>query len=107
MRDEGRGKRSGYTLVEVIVVLALIGLVLGMGGLALASLEVPRDSESVRALHNARAKAIQSGDPVNLIVANPDTGANRALRATHLFLPDGRVIGPGVDPLTGSPDAVR
>jgi prepilin-type N-terminal cleavage/methylation domain-containing protein len=107
MRSAGRRRRHGYTLVEVIVVLALIGLALGIGGLALASLQLPRESESVRALRNARTKAIQTGDPVSLIAANLDTGANRAPRVTHLFLPDGRVIGPGVDPLTGSPDAFR
>lgn len=107
MRGGGRGTRSGYTLVEVIVVLALIGLVVGIGGLALASLRVPRESESVRALREARTKAIQTGQPVSLVDPNPDTGSNRTSRATHLFLPDGRAIGLGLDPLTGTPSAGR
>ena len=102
---ERPGTRDGYTLVEVIVVLALIGLVVGIGGLALASLKVPRESESVRAMRDARTKAIRTGDPVSLTFPILDTGLNK--RTTHLFLPDGRAIGPGLDPLTGVPDARR
>jgi len=81
----------GVTLVELLVVLALLGLVLGMSGLALASLREPRESGDLRELQRARAEAVQSGAP----------------RAAHgvLFLPDGRAIGPNVDPLTGSPHA--
>jgi Tfp pilus assembly protein FimT len=79
------------TLVELLVVLALLGLVLGISGLALASLREPRESVELGELRQARAEAIRSGAP----------------RAAHgvLFLPDGRAIGPNVDPLTGAPSA--
>jgi len=82
---------AGVTLVELLVVLAVLGLVLGVSGLALASLHEPRESDELRDLRRARAAAIDSG------------GA----RAAHgvLFLPDGRAIGPNVDPLTGVPRA--
>ncbi len=85
-----RGVR-GVTLLELLVVLTLLGLVLGVTGLAIGSLQTPRESERIRALKRARAEAITSG----------------ALRTADgvLFLPDGRAIGPNVDPLTGSPDA--
>ena len=85
--------RNGFTLVEVIVVLAVIGIVLAVSGLALASLEAPPESEFVRELRSARAEAIRAGAP----------------RTAHgvRFLPDGRAIGPGVDPLTGAPHAGR
>ena len=96
MREEGRGKREGYTLIEVIVVLAILGLVLGISGLALASLKAPRESERTRALREARADAIRSGRPVRAVNVPLPTPA-------PLFLPDGRAIGPGVDPLTGAP----
>jgi prepilin-type N-terminal cleavage/methylation domain-containing protein len=81
----------GVTLVELLVVLALLGLVFGISGLALASLREPRESDDLRDLQKARAEAVQSGSP----------------RAAHgvLFLPDGRAIGPNVDPLTGAPRA--
>jgi len=86
-----RSGLSGVTLVELIVVLVLLGLVLGMSGLALASLREPGESDDLRELQKARAEAVQSGVP-------------RTAQGV-LFLPDGRAIGPNVDPLTGAPRA--
>jgi len=65
--------------------------VLGVSGLALASLREPRESDGLRELRLARAAAVRSGVP----------------RIAHgvLFLPDGRAIGPNIDPLTGAPRA--
>jgi prepilin-type N-terminal cleavage/methylation domain-containing protein len=81
----------GVTLVELLVVLALLGLILGISGLALATLHEPAESAEVRDFARARTDAIQSGAP----------------RTAHgvVFLPDGRAIGPNVDPLTGAPSA--
>ena len=87
----------GVTLVELLVVLVLLGLLFAVSGLALASLSPPRDSARVRALAAARAKAIRAGVPVSL----------NDSASTVLFLPDGRALGPGVDPLTGAPNARR
>ena len=84
-------RSRGVTLVELLVVLALLGLVLGMSGLALASLREPRESAHLREMRRARAEAIRSGE---------------AVRADSvLFLPDGRAVGPNVDLLTGAPNA--
>ena len=82
---------QGITLFELLVVLTVLGLILGVTGLALGSLQTPRESEQVIALRRARADAIHSGAP----------------RTAHgvRFLPDGRVIGANVDPLTGVPRA--
>jgi len=104
--EGGRGK--GTTLIELVVALAVLGLILGISGLALASLRAPRESERVRELRRARAEAIRAGTPVRTAVS-PDTATNDAPRTRHsiLFLPDGRAIGPGVDPLTGAPRAAR
>jgi len=79
----------GVTLVELLVVLAVLGVILGVSGLALGALKAPRESQLMLELREARASAIRSGVP----------------RTTHhaRFLPDGRAIGPGVDPLTGAP----
>ncbi len=82
---------SGMTLLEVLVVLTVLGVILGVSGLALTTLKEPRESALVVELRRARAEAIRAGAP----------------RTTHdvRFLPDGRAIGPNVDPLTGLPNA--
>jgi len=102
--DGGRG--TGVTLIELVVALALLGLILGISGLALASLQSPRDSERVRELSRARAEAIRTARPVRAAFPT-DTVRNRSPLPSPLFLPDGRAIGPGVDPLTGAPRAAR
>ena len=73
----------------MLVVLTVLGLVLGVTGLAIESLRPPRESEQVVDLKRARAQAVHSGVP----------------RTAHgvRFLPDGRAIGPGANGLTGEP----
>jgi len=95
----GRLRSSGFTLLELIVVLTILGLIVGVSAVAFVTLEAPHESESVRALSRARIEAIQTGRPVLI-------ATDRAPRTTHiLFLPDGRAIGAGADPLTGAPSA--
>ncbi len=89
--------RSGVTLVELLVVIAILGLIVGVSGVAFASLRTPRTAERIRAAQAARTQAIREGRPV----AFP-FGVAR-VRPSALFLPDGRAIGIGVDPLTGAP----
>lgn len=91
-------RKRGLTLVELLVVLALLGLILGVSGLSLASLKEPTEAWDTRELRRARAEAIRTGVPVPA-----DTSTSRLLPA--LFLPDGRAIGANVDPLTGAPRA--
>jgi prepilin-type N-terminal cleavage/methylation domain-containing protein len=84
-------RASGVTLVELLIALTILGVLLGVTGLAIASLQSPRASQELIDLREARTRAIRSGVP----------------RHEHgvLFLPDGRAIGRAVDPLTGVPDA--
>ncbi|MGH7528906.1 MAG: pilus assembly FimT family protein [Gemmatimonadales bacterium] len=84
-------RAQGVTLVELIVVLAIVGLILGVSGLALGSLRSTPQSQRIIEIRQARFEAIHSGAP----------------RTAHgaRFLPDGRVIGADVDPLTGVPHA--
>ena len=95
---------GGFTLLEVIVVVAIMGLVFGVSGLAFASLRVPRQSAWLEALQRARAQAIETGRPVRAAVPT-DIGGSHSPFPTPLFLPDGRAIGSGADPLTGAPSA--
>ena len=86
------------TLVELVVALALLGLILGMSGIAVVTLRLPSNADAARNLRRARAEAIRIGRPVRIPGSLPDTGHG-------LFLPDGRALGPGVDPLTGAVNA--
>ena len=92
-----RWRLRGFTLVEVIVVVAILGLIAGMSSLAFVGLRSPPQSDRIRDRWRARAEAIQTGRSV----LTGDTHAPRS--ADVLFLPDGRAIGSGADPLTGAP----
>jgi prepilin-type N-terminal cleavage/methylation domain-containing protein len=82
----------GVTLIELMVVLVILGVVTSVGTLAVASLRPSPESKRVEGLSRARAAAARSGHAVTIIV---DSGA------MVRFLPDGRTVGAGMDPLTG------
>jgi prepilin-type N-terminal cleavage/methylation domain-containing protein len=97
---------KGVTLVELIVALGLLGLILGISGLALGSLRTRPASGVIQQLEAARAEALRTGRPV---VVRLDTVAVR-------FAPDGSSSGGAittgglsitVDPLTGAVHAGR
>ncbi len=92
----------GVTLVELLVVIVILGVVFSTTGLALTSLRAPRASAWVRELHRAREEAIRTGRQVRAKQPLPPATALGRPRPP-LFLPDGRALGPGVDPLTGAP----
>ena len=50
----------------------------------------------------SRAEAIRTGAAVRAALPRPPFSTLHR-PAPPLFLPDGRVLGPGVDPLTGAP----
>lgn len=97
----------GVTLVELLVVLSLLGLMLGVTGLALASLRPPGQDAWTRQVTAARAEAIRTGTPVRLVVSRCEAGTLcSVLPAQFLLLPDGRAVGVGIEPLTGELRAV-
>lgn len=95
----GKGEGVGFTLVEVLVVLALLGLIVGITGLAVASLEPPLESAGLVELRRARTEAVRTGRAVRHVFDRSP------LPAQVLFLPDGSARGTGVDLLTGMPHA--
>jgi prepilin-type N-terminal cleavage/methylation domain-containing protein len=80
------------TLIEMMVALVVLGLLTGMAAATLASLKPPAVAAWRTEVTRARESSIRTGRPV---LARADSG----YRA--LLLPDGRAIGPGLDPLTG------
>jgi prepilin-type N-terminal cleavage/methylation domain-containing protein len=91
--------RSGVTLLELVVTLALLAILAGVAGVSLNRAAPPPavDASTARVLA-ARDQAVGSGHSVSItVVAN-----GHAYAATAL--PDGRVIADpalGIDPLTG------
>jgi prepilin-type N-terminal cleavage/methylation domain-containing protein len=87
---------AGFTLVELIVALAVMGISAGLATVAFRSLLAKPDDEPgswPRQVLEARRGAVLGARPV---VLRPVDGL------PILFLPDGRAVGEGVDALTGS-----
>jgi prepilin-type N-terminal cleavage/methylation domain-containing protein len=61
-----RVRQSGFTLVEVLVTLAIMGVVLGLVAVAGPTLAPPPAAEVPRRIGGARAAAIEQGRPVTL-----------------------------------------
>lgn len=93
-RSHQREARCGATLLELMVVLLLLAVVLGLSLPSLGPItEVPHHTRS-DSIEVARRLAIRSGAPVVL----------RLDSAYVRFLPDGRVLGRGFDPISGLPE---
>jgi prepilin-type N-terminal cleavage/methylation domain-containing protein len=91
--------RQGTTLVELIAALAVLGLLVGMGAATLGGWRRTDTDKTAEILAAARARAIRTGTRVRI---------DRPGGESVLLLPDGRAVGGGLDPLTGTaPDASR
>lgn len=91
--------RRGMTLIELLVALAVMAVLAGMAAFAFR----PGAAGEGDPWLAGRTAAIRDGAP--RIVASPDTAASARARPRVLFLPDGRAVGSGRDPLTGRPAA--
>lgn len=89
-----------FTLVELIVTLAVIGVSVTVVGLSVATLDAPPEAAVIGALRAARDSAIRSGGPVLVTVEG----------SVVRFTPDGAASGgplrsdslvARVDPLSG------
>ncbi len=83
----GRDQRQGVTLVELVVAIAILGLLASTAALAVGSGQAARSPAE-----DARTRALQSGEVVYLQDSTSVT----------VYHPDGRATGPGLDPLTGA-----
>jgi prepilin-type N-terminal cleavage/methylation domain-containing protein len=82
----------GVTLIELVVVLAILGVLSGVTAAAFGGLRRPEAGTWSSEVSRARAAAIRSG---RRVVVQGDRGTRAVL------LPDGRAVGAGLDPLTG------
>jgi prepilin-type N-terminal cleavage/methylation domain-containing protein len=81
--------RSGTTLVELIVSLAILSLLAGVTSLAVTSLRVKDDPSVAETIEQTKAEAIRTGRSIRLTVDTAGAGGPHAL----LLLPDGRIVG--------------
>jgi prepilin-type N-terminal cleavage/methylation domain-containing protein len=95
------GRRAGFTLVELMVVLAVLGVMAGVAGLAARSLErTDPAAERAAAVAGARRRALETRRPVTLSIP-----AGEGVARLVAF-PDGTVRADsalGLDVLTGRP----
>ncbi len=95
--------RAGVTLVELIVVIAMLGVIAGVTGVAFTRARPVRSIDANAAIvAAARDSALRTGRAVTLQVSA--LGARRSAEFTAY--PDGRVIADsslGIDELTGRP----
>lgn len=87
---------QGVTLVELLVVLVILVILGSLSGAALWSLKAPPADSSLTLLEAARRKAIRSGTPQSVVLAD-------SLPPVR-FLPDGQAVGVHMLPLLGIPD---
>ena len=93
---------GGVTLVEMHVVLVIIGVLATTTGLAFSNARLESKPSKQASLNALRTRSILDEHPVQLRYGDP------TLQTAVLVLPDGRVIGDGIDPLTGQViDATR
>jgi prepilin-type N-terminal cleavage/methylation domain-containing protein len=82
-----RRRRAGVTLLELMVVLAILAVMAGLTVVSLDRVSAPAPFTDADRVADARRNAITLGRPVRVLLR--DSAATRSAQA----LPDGRVIG--------------
>lgn len=94
---------AGFTLVELMVVLAILGVMAGVVGLAVRMPEADPAAERAARIADARRRALETRRPVLLLVEQGDSTWRM------VALPDGSVRADtalGLETLTGRPRAL-
>jgi prepilin-type N-terminal cleavage/methylation domain-containing protein len=94
-----RRGRHGVTLLELMIVVALLGLTASVAALAMPKRVVPPDDTPHR-IANARMQALRTGQPVTVVLKLDRTFA------IATAMPDGTVLADSaarIDRLTGQP----
>ncbi len=96
---------TGFTLVELMVVLVILGVLTSVSVTALPSLRAAETPSLADRFAYARRKAISTGSPVILsasdLYGSSVVQVEPSVVAEWRFLPDGRGLGPGLDQRTG------
>lgn len=89
--------------MEMTVVLVITGVVLSVSVNALPSLRPDTRASVADRLAQARREAVATGRPVILtaVVPSASSAGSSVSSVDWRFLPDGRAVGPGVDPRNG------
>jgi prepilin-type N-terminal cleavage/methylation domain-containing protein len=90
-------RRSGTTLVELLIVIAIMGIGLSVVAMAPGWIATTGTGFEGEPLVQARLQSVGSREMVTVVVLGPGDSVASLLS----FLPDGRALGEDVDPLTG------
>jgi prepilin-type N-terminal cleavage/methylation domain-containing protein len=97
--------RRGVTLIELIVVIAILGVMAGVATLGLRTVRKTDQVDVATALISAtRDSALRTGRPATTAI--PAAALPSGIAVLVTALPDGRVIAPralGIDALSGRP----
>lgn len=86
--------RRGFTLVELLVVLVLMGLAIGLVAPALRPPEAPSESALAPLLRAGRSAAIRRGEPTLLTVERDGRWQLAGRASPGDLLADGRIAAP-------------
>lgn len=103
-RSRPGSSREGFTLLEMIISLVVLGVVLAVVGLPGTGTSGERAEPDSRRLLAARRLAIESGRPVRLRVTAQDAVDSSRTWLVITALPDGTVLAPaslGLDRFSG------
>jgi prepilin-type N-terminal cleavage/methylation domain-containing protein len=104
-RSGGAADRGtvGFTLVELMVVLVLLGVLVTVSVTAIPSLRETRAPSLAERLAQGRRQALATGHTVTVSAARLSVSfTGKSVSSVEWqFMPDGRALGPGLDPRNG------